>query len=103
MTSTAVDNTADALDILRQAADRGCPFDVAIIDADLAGVDPADLARRITSDPHIPAVYIIVLNQGGPTHPDATPTDGIGAYLAKPVHQSHLYECLSTSPISTSA
>jgi signal transduction histidine kinase/CheY-like chemotaxis protein len=95
MTSTAANNLAEALGILRQAAERGRPFDVAIIDADLPGVDTADLARQITVDPHIPAVHIIMLNRGGPTGPDATTTDGVGAYLAKPVHQSHLYECLT--------
>jgi signal transduction histidine kinase/CheY-like chemotaxis protein len=98
MTSTAADNTADALRVLRQAADRGRPLDVAIIDADLAGVDPADVARQIAADADIPAVHIIVLNDGGPSDPTATATatDGvITAYLAKPVHQSHLYECLT--------
>jgi two-component system, sensor histidine kinase and response regulator len=82
------------LDTLRRGAERGRPFDVAIIDADLAGVDAADLARQITGDPHIPAVHIIMLNHGGPTGPDATATDGVGLYLAKPVHQSQLYESL---------
>jgi two-component system sensor histidine kinase/response regulator len=95
MTSMAANTAADALGVLRQAAERGRPFDVAIIDADLAGVDSADLARQITGDPHIPAVHIIMLNHGGPTGPDATATDGVGVYLAKPVHQSHLYECLT--------
>jgi signal transduction histidine kinase/DNA-binding response OmpR family regulator len=103
MTSTAADTAADALRCLRRAADRGRPFDVAIIDADLAGVDPADLARQITGDPQIPAVYLVVLSSGAPAGP-ADATDGIGAYLAKPVQQAHLYECLtlaSASPAPT--
>ena len=92
MTSTAADNTADALRALRQGADRGRPFDVAII-----------VARQITSHADIPAVHIIVLNDGGPTDltVTATATDGvITAYLAKPVHQSHLYECLTMTMAS---
>jgi signal transduction histidine kinase/CheY-like chemotaxis protein len=101
MTSNAADNSADGLRLLRQGADRGRPFDVAIIDADLAGVDPAEVARQITSDPDIPAVHIIVLNDGGPSGATATATDGvITAYLAKPVHQSRLYECLTMTMAS---
>jgi two-component system sensor histidine kinase/response regulator len=95
ISSTAAGSTAVALGALRGAAERGRPFDVAIIDADVSGVDSADLVRQITGDPDIPTVHIVMLNHGGPTGPDATLTDGVGAYLAKPVHQSQLYECLT--------
>jgi two-component system, sensor histidine kinase and response regulator len=94
MTSAAAHNAADAVGALRRAADRGTPFDVAIIDADHVGVDPASLARQIAGDPGIPAVHLIVLNHGGPTEPTAG-ADGIGAYLARPVQQAQLYECLT--------
>jgi two-component system sensor histidine kinase/response regulator len=99
MISAATHSATDALDALRHAADRGRPFDVAIIDADLAGIDPAGLARQITGDPRIPAAYLIVLNHGGPTGRTAG-ADGIGAYLARPVQQSHLYECLTRASAS---
>jgi PAS domain S-box-containing protein len=98
MTSVAVDNAAVALRTLRQFANRGRPFDVAIIDADQADIDATDLARQIAGDPDIPAVHIIVLNDGGPAGPGATADGGfVTAYLAKPVHQSHLYECLTAT------
>jgi two-component system, sensor histidine kinase and response regulator len=95
MSSTAAGSTAVALGALRGAAERGRPFDVAIIDADLSGVDSADLVRQITDDPDIPTVHIVMLYHGEPTGPDDARTDGVGAYLAKPVHQSQLYESLT--------
>jgi two-component system sensor histidine kinase/response regulator len=98
--SIAVDTGAGAVRALRQAADRGRPLDVTIIDADLVGVDPTDLARRISRDRHIPAVYVIVLNHSGPTDAEAAATDGISAYLPKLFHRSQLYESVAKAMAS---
>jgi PAS domain S-box-containing protein len=100
MTSVAADSAADALHALRQAADRGRPFDVMIVDADLPGVDAAAFARRVAGDPRVSAVRTILLNHDGPANYPAAAND-VYSYLAKPVHQSQLYDCLTRSMTGT--
>jgi CheY-like chemotaxis protein len=67
-----------------------------IVDADMPGVDAADFARRVAGDPHVSAVRTILLNHDGPTDRTAA-ADNTYSYLAKPVHQSQLYDCLTRS------
>ncbi|MDT4990095.1 MAG: two-component system, sensor histidine kinase and response regulator [Micromonosporaceae bacterium] len=93
MTSSGVNSAADAVAALRHAAARGRPFDVTVIDTDLAGVDAIDLIHQITTDPDIRDAHIIILNHHSPADSPAA-IDGV-SYLTKPVHQSDLYNCLT--------
>ncbi|MFI7545487.1 ATP-binding protein [Actinoplanes sp. NPDC049599] len=90
-----------ALDLLRDAAARGRPYDVLLLDADPGEVDTAGLARAVAADPAVPAVHVVILN--GP----ADLGDG-ATHLAKPVHRSDLYDLLAQSmaavvPVPTAA
>ncbi len=92
--SSAQDGTR-ALELLRQAATQGAPFDIAILDMMMPGMDGLELARRIKSDPSIADVNLVLLTSIG-CHVD-TGTTGIMVCLSKPARQSQLYDALLTA------
>lgn len=85
-----------ALECLRGAAGRQLPFDVAILDMQMPGMDGLELARHIKAAPQINATRLVLLTSVG-QRGDARKAQavGIAAYLTKPIRQSLLYECLS--------
>jgi len=85
-----------ALDKLRQAADEGAPFDVAILDMQMPFMDGETLGRQIKQDPKIKETLLVMLTSLGLTD-DAMQMREIGfaAYLSKPIKSLQLYECLS--------
>ncbi len=96
MLPESVENGEQALVRLRMAAEMGAPFDVAILDMQMPGMDGWTLARHIKADPTISAVPLMMLtsmSQRG----DAQLAREVGfdAYLTKPLRQAHLYDCLS--------
>ena len=82
--------------LLKQAADLGAPYDLAILSDQLAGTDWADFARTLMSDPTQRATRLVLLTSVG-RRGDAMKAReaGIAAYLAQPVHQSQLFDCLA--------
>ena len=85
-----------ALTQLRTAAESGAPFAVAILDAQLPGMDGWTLARRIKADPVIGSVKLVLLTslaQRGDAR--MARAAGFDAYLTKPVRQAQFYDCLS--------
>ena len=85
-----------ALECLRGAAGRQHPFDVAILDMQMPGMDGLELARHIKSDPQIGATRLVLLTSVGQRGDAQKAQDiGIAAYLTKPIRQSLIYECLS--------
>ncbi len=86
-----------ALDMLREAAGRGQPFDIAILDMMMPGMNGLDLARRIKSQGAIGSVRLVLLTSVG-LRGDAVEARRarIEGYLSKPVRQSDLYNCLAT-------
>ena len=91
----AVSSGAEALKMLREAADSGEPFDVAILDLMMPGMDGLDLARRVKADESIRAVRLVMLTSVGPPEPPEDIRDaGIEVHLSKPVRQSRLYDAL---------
>src|SRR5688572_20838377 len=81
------------LELLTEAAARNAPYDIAIIDLGLPGMDGFDLAQAIRRHPEIGKVRLVMLTRRQADLRDARAT-GIDACLAKPVRQSVLYECL---------
>jgi PAS domain S-box-containing protein len=103
MTYEESDSGARALELLRSAAAHGAPYDLAVLDLMMPGMDGFELARTIKSDPLIAAVRLVLLTSYGQRGDGATAREaGIAAYLAKPIRQSQLFECL-TSVISQSS
>ena len=88
---------AEALEMLREAAGKGEPFPVALVDFQMPAMDGAELARRIKADPGIAGTQLI-LATSIPRRGDAARMleAGFEAYLTKPVKQSHLYDTLVT-------
>jgi PAS domain S-box-containing protein len=93
MTNQVAATPEQAIDLLAQAAARGAPYDIAIIDLGLPGMDPIELARTIRFRAAIAKVRLVVLTRRQGDFRDAR-NAGIDACLAKPVRQTVLYECL---------
>jgi CheY-like chemotaxis protein len=86
-----------ALAALREAQHGGAPYDIAILDLDVPGMDGMELARAIRADPALAAIKLVLLASTRPgEHRDdeAEWQAAIDAFLTKPVHQSSLYTSL---------
>ena len=83
--------------LLKQAADLGAPYDLAILSDQLAGMTWVEFARILTSDPALCSTRLVLLTSVG-CRGDAMKARaaGIAAYLAQPVDQSQLFDCLTT-------
>lgn len=90
-----VDHPEESLQCLRQAAEQGEPFDLAILDMQMPGMDGMQLARCIKADERIRATRLVLLTSLG-RRGDAKLAQeaGFDAYLTKPIRQSQLLDCL---------
>jgi PAS domain S-box-containing protein len=86
-----------ALAMLVQASREGDPFDVALLDMLMPGMDGAELGRRIKADPAIAETRLIMLTSLG-DRGDVAKFDqaGFSGYLTKPLRRSQLHECLAS-------
>ena len=97
MRVTTVEDGVLALELLVSATASGYPFDVAIVDMHMSGMDGASLARAIKSVPQLASVPLVLLTstpllgQG----PEAAEL-GFASYLTKPIRASALFDCLTT-------
>jgi len=82
-----------ALDLLGEAAARSVPYDMAVIDLGVPGMDAIELARTIRQRPDIAHVRLVMMTR---RHADirAAHDAGFNACLVKPVRQTVLYESL---------
>jgi signal transduction histidine kinase/DNA-binding response OmpR family regulator len=94
--SASASDGYQALALLRDAASRGEPFDLAILDLQMPRMDGLELAQAITTDPALAATRLVLLTSVGLQGQAEKATQaGIAAYLTKPVHRAQLYDCLS--------
>ena len=84
-----------ALEQLRAAVAHQEPYDVAVLDMMMPGMDGIELARAIQADATIAAVRLVMLTSMG-LHAEShnIRQAGIVGSLSKPVRQSQLYNCL---------
>ncbi len=82
-----------AIELLVEAAMRRVPYDIAIIDLRLPGMDALELARAIRARPEIAKARLVMLTRRQADIRNARDA-GIDACLPKPVRQTVLYECL---------
>jgi len=90
------DSAEQALELLRQAAARHEPYDLALLDYQLPRVDGMALARAIKADASIRGVTWVMLSSilQRPSGEELRAAD-CAAYLVKPVHQSDLRDVLA--------
>ncbi|MGB0720979.1 MAG: response regulator [Gammaproteobacteria bacterium] len=94
VSSRAVEDGASALTALRDAIDRGEPFEIAVIDYQMPVMDGVELTHRIRSDKALDAVRLIMLSSLGLPSEEARRA-GVDVSLLKPVRQSLLHETLA--------
>ncbi|RQS12371.1 sensor histidine kinase [Burkholderia sp. Bp9002] len=88
----------DALAQLRAAAADGQPFDLAIVDVRMPGMDGISLVRHVRDDPALRALKIITLTAFERMDSIQVARElGIDARLTKPLHGSDLYACIASA------
>ena len=92
----AAETAGAGIAMLREAAAAGAPWAVALIDAQMPGVDGSDVAREILGAAQLASTKVILLTSAGvPQRPLRRQADlAIAARLSKPVKQSDLREAL---------
>ncbi|MFO0706858.1 MAG: PAS domain S-box protein [Nitrospira sp.] len=95
MSHESVESAQSALALMRQAVERGRPFDLAIVDRQLPGMDGLELGRAVTADPALRRTPLVLLASVG-YRGDAKEAleAGFSGYLTKPVRKAQLYDCL---------
>jgi signal transduction histidine kinase/HPt (histidine-containing phosphotransfer) domain-containing protein len=85
-----------ALILLREAAQQNNPFRIALLDQQMPGMGGSELGRRIKADPLLKSTLMIMVTSLG-QRGDVAALEQIGfaGYLAKPVRQSQLYDCIA--------
>ncbi len=95
---TCVEGGATALRHLKEAAQAQAPFDLAVLDMHMPGMDGLQLSQAIQADPVLAATPRIMLSS---TFANASQEDreraGILRYLTKPVRRSDLVRALTSA------
>jgi CheY-like chemotaxis protein len=97
MRHCSAESGEQALDMLRAAAEKAEPYELAILDMHMPGMDGLQLATAIKADPAIAAAHLVMLSSVGlyMSTDDAYVT-GVEHIMTKPIRQSALYNCLAT-------
>jgi signal transduction histidine kinase/CheY-like chemotaxis protein/HPt (histidine-containing phosphotransfer) domain-containing protein len=95
MAVTCAADGPSALRLALDAAARGIPYELAILDMMMPGMDGLQLARAIRGSPELPAMGLLLLTSvGGQGEPEEARRAGVDAYLTKPIRQVQLLDCL---------
>jgi PAS domain S-box-containing protein len=85
----------EALSQIRHAALAGRPFEVALLDHQMPGVDGASLGQTILSEPELRATRLILLTSSGQRGEGRLFGEmGFAGYLLKPITHRDLTDCL---------
>ncbi len=97
MRPTCASSGIEALAVLHGGVSRGKPFDLAILDMHMPGMDGLELAQAIEADPAIKSIRLVLLTSLG-RKGDASKAQQVGfhAYLTKPIRKDHLERGLIT-------
>ena len=86
---------SEALKKLRLAGQKGEPYDLALIDVQMPGMDGLTLARAIRADTSIAGTRLIALTSLGQVcSTEELKQAKIDTYVVKPVKVSRLFDCL---------
>jgi two-component system sensor histidine kinase/response regulator len=97
MRPKSCDGAAAALVELRRAATSGKPYEVAVLDYHMPGMDGIELARAIRADPALGSPRLVLLTSSARIGDARVAREaGTDAFLTKPVKVAALFDCLST-------
>ena len=103
MDDTVVEDGARALEQLRYAAGRGKPFDLAVLDMQMPGMDGLELARAVRSRPEIAATPLVLLTSvDGAGDGPAAEAVRFAARLRKPVRHRQLRRAIEAALAASS-
>ncbi len=94
---SSVDSGAKALQELRAAVNQQRPFDIAILDYHMPGMDGVQLAREIKTDPTLESTILVMLSSVYDKDPQERRDAGVCRYLTKPVRKYSLWNMLLES------
>src|SRR5919107_424736 len=106
MSDDMAENGAEALDLLRAAAESGEAYDLAVLDMQMPDMDGIQLARAISAEPAISSTRLVLLTSIGININETARMAGVEVVLNKPVRQSQLHDALATmlgAPAETQA
>ncbi len=92
-----VEDVPRALELLRRGAETKRPYDVAILDAQMAGMDGFALGETLRRDPQLASTRLILLAPTGHSrYQQEARAMGFAGCVSKPIRQSSLHDCLAT-------
>jgi two-component system sensor histidine kinase/response regulator len=98
MRPTVVESGGAALDFLEHAEGAGQRFPLVLLDAQMPDMDGFAVAERITYDPRLKGVTILMLSSGDQGNVEARCRQtGVTFYLHKPITRSELWEAMITA------
>jgi PAS domain S-box-containing protein len=96
MTVQSVESGSEALTALDEAAQRGAPFHIALIDQMMPEMDGVELGRRISAEAAFAATRLILATSLGVRGLAArAEACGFAVALSKPIMQGKLLECVA--------
>jgi signal transduction histidine kinase/CheY-like chemotaxis protein/HPt (histidine-containing phosphotransfer) domain-containing protein len=93
------DSVADGPTALRRlghAHQHGTPYDLAILDMCMPGMDGLELARAIKTDPALARTKLVLLSSIDLAMLDVEMKEYVDASMTRPAHPSQLYDALAT-------
>ncbi len=86
----------EGLSVLRKAATEGDPFELAILDFNMPGIDGLQMAGMIKSDPSLSGIRLIMISSVGIRGDGRRAREtGISGYLTKPIRRDVLFESIA--------
>ena len=90
-TAAVADGAHQAIALMGEAVDEGCPFAVVLLDLNMPDVDGYGLAAMVRAEPRLAATPMIMLTSSAMSGEAARTSEaGIAAYLTKPVRAGQL-------------
>jgi len=96
MRSACASDGFDALAQLRRAHAQGSPFDIAVIDMKMPGMDGLELTAAVRADPILANLRLVLVSSLHSSDELTRAREmGISAYLSKPVKRQELFRALA--------